>query len=66
MNKHLAEALMAKQPRLLAASAFLVLYAARPVVFAVMPHAGDPAWGTLPSATAAAAGKAALNGVAKA
>jgi uncharacterized membrane protein len=37
--------LMAEQPRLLAASAFYVLYAAGLMIFAVMPHAEDPTWG---------------------
>jgi uncharacterized membrane protein len=98
--------LMAEQPRLLAAFAFYVLYAAGLMIFAVMPLAEDPAlgrtmlmgalfgffayatydlsnlatlknwpvgltmvdmaWGTLLSAAAAAAGKAALTGAAKA
>lgn len=37
--------LMAEQPRLLAALAFYVLYAAGLMVFAVTPQAEDPAWG---------------------
>jgi uncharacterized membrane protein len=37
--------LMAEQPRLLAAWAFYVLYAAGLMIFAVVPHAEDPAWG---------------------
>lgn len=98
--------LMAEQPRLLAALAFYIVYAAGLMVFAVAPHAEDPgwgkavwmgalfgffayatydlsnlatlrnwpvgmtlvdmAWGTLLSASAAAAGKAALSWAAKA
>lgn len=37
--------LMADQPRLLAALAFYVLYPAGLLVFALAPHADDPAWG---------------------
>ncbi len=37
--------LMAEQPRPLAAGAFYVLYAAGLMIFAVVPHAEDPAWG---------------------
>jgi uncharacterized membrane protein len=41
--------LMAEQPRLLAALAFYVLYAAGLMIFAVMPHADDPGWGKVVS-----------------
>lgn len=37
--------LMAEQPKLLAAVAFYVLYAAGLMIFAVAPLAEDPAWG---------------------
>lgn len=36
--------LMAEQPKLLAAVAFYVLYPAGLMIFAVLPHAQDPAW----------------------
>jgi uncharacterized membrane protein len=36
--------LMAEQPKLLAALVFYVLYPAGLMIFAVMPHAEDPAW----------------------
>jgi uncharacterized membrane protein len=36
--------LMAEQPKLLAALAFYVVYPIGLMIFAVMPHAEDPAW----------------------